>query len=373
MTAKRIARWLAFVRPWVGMPGLKSRAWIIAVTYTVFAVLWIYYSDRTLAFLVRDSDTLIRWSIYKGIAYVIITALLLLLLMQRAFGALESGYTALTILTGKLQQHEKELEMLVSKRTAELQEALTRAESADRLKSSFLATMSHELRTPLNSIIGFTGVILQGLAGPLTPEQTKQLGMVQRSARHLLELINDVLDLSKIEAGQLSIRADAVDLPASIHHVVDLIRPDAEKKGLSLQLHMPDELPTIIGDRRRVEQILMNLLSNAVKFTEQGGVTLTVECVTDFRARENATDEAAIRFRVSDTGIGIHKQDLNTLFKPFSQIDTGLTRKHEGTGLGLAICRRLTDLMGGEIYVRSEPSRGSEFVVQLPLTMRPLE
>jgi PAS domain S-box-containing protein len=261
----------------------------------------------------------------------------------------------------------KTLELEVAERTGELQTALIRAEAADRTKSAFLAAMSHELRTPLNSIIGFTGIILQGLAGPLNAEQTKQLGMVQNSARHLLALINDVLDLSKIEAGQLDVRAEPFDLRSSIERVTATVKPLADKRRLILSTEIAAEVGEMVSDRRRVEQVLLNLLSNAIKFTDQGRVTLTAERVADFAPPEADAPLAAVRLRVIDTGIGIKPEHLSTLFQPFRQIDTGLARQHEGTGLGLAICRRLATLMGGEISAASEWSKGSQFTVTLPL------
>ncbi len=263
------------------------------------------------------------------------------------------------------------LELEVAGRTAELEGARVRAEAADRLKSAFLATMSHELRTPLNSIIGFTGILLQGLAGPLNAEQTRQLGMVKGSARHLLELINDVLDISKIEAGQLTVLAEPFDLAASVERVIASVRPLAEKKGLPLVAEVPPHLPPLLSDRRRVEQILLNLLNNALKFTERGRVTMTVETLAGFRATPAAPPVPAVRLRVTDTGIGIRAGDLALLFQPFRQLDTGLTRQHEGTGLGLAICHRLAGLLGGEMSVVSEWSQGSEFALTLPLSGPP--
>ncbi len=259
------------------------------------------------------------------------------------------------------------LEQKVIERTAEVQSALVRAEAADQLKSAFLATMSHELRTPLNSIIGFTGIILQGLAGPLNAEQSKQLGMVRNSARHLLELINDVLDISKIEAGQLEVHAEPFDLQASIERVTALVRPLAEHKGLSLTLAVSSDIGTMVSDRRRVEQILLNLLNNAIKFTEQGNVVLAAEIVTGFQLSHETAPQPAVCLRVTDTGIGIKPEDLGKLFQPFRQIDTGLTRKHDGTGLGLAICRKLASLLNGEVSAASEWNQGSTFTVTLPL------
>ena len=266
-----------------------------------------------------------------------------------------------------LQELNETLEYKVAERTMELQGARIRAEAADQLKSAFLANMSHELRTPLNSIIGFTGIVLQGLAGPLNPEQGKQLGMVLNSARHLLNLINEVLDLSKIEAGQLEVRFEVFNLPASIQQVAASLKPLAEKKNLTLATVVSPDLGEMISDRRRVEQVLINLINNAIKFTTQGGVQLEADCVTDFQPSPEVAPCSAVRLRVMDTGIGIQKTDLDSLFLPFRQIDSGLTRQHEGTGLGLAICRRLTNLMGGEIFVKSELLKGSEFSVILPL------
>src|SRR6478609_4980236 len=265
-----------------------------------------------------------------------------------------------------LREVNESLERKVHERTRDLDAAKERAEAADRVKSAFLATMSHELRTPLNSILGFTGIVLKGLAGPLNAEQTKQLGMVQGSARHLLALINDVLDISKIEAGQLEVRFAPFDLHASIARVTGSVSPLAEKKGLWLRVVEPSQLPPMLSDQRRVEQVLLNLLNNAIKFTERGGVTLTVSLIRELDP-SGSGELNTVRLRIEDTGIGMRREDLSSLFKPFRQIDSGLQRQHEGTGLGLAICRRLTDLLGGTISVESTFGHGSAFTASLPL------
>jgi len=264
-----------------------------------------------------------------------------------------------------LRSMNENLEREVAKRTGELETALLRAEAADRLKSAFLATVSHELRTPLNSIIGFTGILMKELPGPLNAEQQKQLGMVQGSARHLLELINDVLDLSKIEAGQLEVRPETFDLRDSVERIVSSIEPLAKKEGLQLKTSGLDSVDTMTSDRRRIEQILLNLLGNAVKFTKEGGVTLTIEPVDEF-VPEGRDPRSGVRFVVEDTGIGIPSRKWEALFQPFCQIDNSLSREQEGTGLGLAICHRLTSLLGGEIDVASEWAKGSTFTVTLP-------
>ena len=250
-----------------------------------------------------------------------------------------------------------DLEARVGRRTRQLAAEKERAESADRLKSAFLATMSHELRTPLNSIIGFTGILLQGLVGPLSAEQQKQLGMVQTSARHLLSLISDVLDLSKIEAGQLELDAKPFDPAAAVARVVASLAPAADRRGLTLAAEVPPGgLPEIVGDRRRFEQVLLNLVNNAIKFTPAGRVTVLATAAA-----------GRLSVHVTDTGIGIALADQGGLFQPFRQVDGGLGRSHDGTGLGLAICRRLARMMGGDIVAASAPGAGSTFVFWLPV------
>jgi PAS domain S-box-containing protein len=266
-----------------------------------------------------------------------------------------------------LRQLNESLELKVAERTRDLKEASERAEAADRIKSAFLATMSHELRTPLNSIIGFTGIMLQKLAGPLNAEQLKQLGMVQSSARHLLALINDVLDISKIEAGQLPIHCSPFDLQACVERALASVKPLADKKGLLLHAEITPTLSLLESDPRRVEQILLNLLNNAIKFTDRGRITITVESLPEQGSAQAGGDVQSVRIRVADTGMGMKPKDLAGLFQPFRQIDSGLERQHEGTGLGLAICRRLVGLIGGTISVASVWGQGSVFTVVLPM------
>ena len=352
---------------------LRSRAFWIAAGYAVFAGLWILLSDRALGLLVDDPRQIVEWSVAKGAAFVAVTAALLWLLLRRAFGALERAFASLEATTQRLSASEERLtasnqtlESRVEERTLELAAAVERAEAADRLKSAFLAAMSHELRTPLNSILGFVGILLQELPGPLNAEQAKQLGIVRNSARHLLDLINDVLDLSKIEAGQLEVRREEFSPIESVERVVATVRPLAQAKGLALALDVGELPRRVASDRRRVEQILLNLLNNAIKFTDSGEVRLAAETLAEWRPAAGAAPVPAVRFRVVDTGVGIREEDLCRLFQPFVQLDTGLTRQYDGTGLGLAICRRLAVLLGGEVAAASAPGKGSEFTVVLP-------
>jgi len=240
----------------------------------------------------------------------------------------------------------------------ELVEARDAAESANRVKSAFLASMSHELRTPLNSIIGFTGIILNELAGPLNLEQKKQLKMVKGSSHHLLNLINDVLDISKIEAGEVEISKEAFNIRQVIDQVVESLRPLAEQKGLSLFVQIDLDIDVVVSDERRIRQILINLVNNAVKFTEEGGVKIACQ-----------RQDSAIEVRVTDTGIGIREEDMGKLFKPFQQLDVGTARRYEGTGLGLSVCKRILEMLGGGIWVESQFGKGSTFAFTLPLKL----
>jgi PAS domain S-box-containing protein len=252
------------------------------------------------------------------------------------------------------------LEIKVAERTRALETANERLQELDRLKSEFIATMSHELRTPLNSIIGFSGILRQGLAGPLNDEQKKQLGMVHSSARHLLGLINDLLDLSRIESGKMDLFVEKFGVADLVNEVVQVLTPQAELKRLRLDsaIDHPDCL--LSSDRKKCFQILLNLANNAVKFTEAGRVNLQV-----------STGQENIQFAVSDTGIGIKPENFKYLFEAFRQVDGSARRVYEGTGLGLYLSEQLSRMLGGKITVESEFGIGSRFTLTLPKSVSP--
>lgn len=239
-----------------------------------------------------------------------------------------------------------------------LQEKNLELERASQAKDRFLATMSHELRTPLNAIIGFTGLLLMKLPGPLTADQEKQLNAVQSSAKHLLSLINDLLDLAKIESGRVEMHLQPLVCQAVVQEVATSLRPAAEAKRLRFEVSVPGEDVVVMTDRRALHQILTNLGSNAIKFTEEGTVSI------DLRQRVEE-GRVVTEFSVKDTGIGISAEDRAKLFQAFTQVGTSYRHRAEGTGLGLHLCRKLADLLGGHITLDSTPGKGSRFTLVL--------
>jgi PAS domain S-box-containing protein len=241
----------------------------------------------------------------------------------------------------------------------DLREANVQLEAASQAKDRFLASMSHELRTPLNAILGFTGTILMELPGPLNDEQSKQLRTVQSSGRHLLSLINDMLDLAKIESGGSEPSVEPIDCQELLEEVAVGLRPLAEEKQLALEVIAPTDRVEVHTDQRALRQILINLVNNAIKFTDEGEVRLQLD-------RHNGHGSLQTRFTVTDTGPGIKAADQGRLFAAFEQLDNSTRRASEGTGLGLYICRTLATFIGAAITFESEYGKGSAFTLELP-------
>ena len=239
----------------------------------------------------------------------------------------------------------------------EIQDKTQQLEIANRHKSEFLANMSHELRTPLNAVIGFSEVLLERMFGEINPKQEEYLNDILSSGKHLLSLINDILDLSKIEAGRMELEAQPFDLPSALDNALTLIRERAARHSIGLEVHVDPRIGEVVADERKIKQVLLNLLSNAVKFTPEGGkITMSA-----------ALNGDAVAVSVADTGIGIAAEDQEAVFEEFRQVGDDYARKREGTGLGLALARRLVELHGGTLSLASELGKGSTFTFTIPV------
>ena len=288
---------------------------------------------------------------------------------QQILDLLISTYEQAVQVNSELQARERqviELNMRLAHHAGELETinreiALKNLELAEasRMKSAFIANMSHELRTPLNAIIGFTGALLMKLPGPLTDEQDRQLNTIRNSARHLLSLINDILDVAKIEAGKVTLSVESVHCQQLMGEVADTLRPLAAQKGLEVFIEMPQQPIVLQTDRRALAQIMINLANNAIKFTEKGMVKLALSQRTD-------EEQAVItEFSVTDSGSGIKEEDQAKLFQAFSQLDNTSTRHAEGAGLGLYLSQNLANLLGGSLFFSSDFGKGSTFTLAL--------
>lgn len=280
---------------------------------------------------------------------------------------------------GMLATSLNELIQRVAEYTEDLHEAKVAAEAANRSKSAFLANMSHELRTPLNAIINYSEMLQEDAQDSGSEDFLPDLEKIQTAGKHLLDMISDILDISKIEAGHVTLYLENFDVATMIEEVMTTAQPLVEKKGNVLALKTKGELGTMYADQPKVRQILLNLLSNAAKFTESGVITIGIERIQTQRKKSSKQkknndellsgsvyDYPILIFQVSDTGIGMTDEQLEQIFKPFTQADASTTRKYGGTGLGLTISQRLCQILGGEISVESQDGKGSTFTVRLP-------
>ncbi len=261
-----------------------------------------------------------------------------------------------------LQQRLANLEAELAQNKRELAKAKRQLREADRLKSEFIATVSHELRTPLNSIIGFAKLLLKQKIGPLNPTQQTDLSFIYDSAQHLLSLVNDILDLSKIEAGKIRLDLEWMTVEEIIVGAMASTLILIEGKPIELREEIEPNLPQVFVDRGRIRQVVLNLLSNAAKFTDAGSITLHIHKIMK-------NDQDFICFSVKDTGIGIAAEDMDKVFEAFRQIDSSVARRAEGTGLGMPISYRLVALHGGELWVESKLHEGSTFCFTIPLEL----
>lgn len=316
-----------------------------------------------------DDDTEIKFSVLI-ILLIIPTAIIFPTIIYLNFergayiiGGVFSTFITLILVTSyimaKKEKYEKKLRKSnkeIKRINQELEISNKKIKEADKLKSEFLANMSHELRTPLNAIIGFSEVLKSKSFGQLNSEQEDFVNDIHKAGKHLLKLINDVLDLSKIEAGKMELNFSEINIAKELESVHNVIRPLYQKKNLHFSIEIDEGISTIFADEIRFKQIMYNLLSNAIKFTKEGSVKVKVSKI-----------DGSIQVDVIDTGIGIKKENLDLIFKEFYQSDSSLSKEYEGTGLGLSLTKKLVELHDGKIFVKSEINRGSTFSFTLPM------
>jgi signal transduction histidine kinase len=336
-----------------GQTAVRYLAWSILAADIGFGIITVIWLEKiVLSRLTRLSNEVSQIDIQDGLSARVSTS-----------GRDELAELGLAIneMLRTLQEYEDDRE----KAALSLQQAKEAAEAANKSKSQFLANMSHELRTPLNAIIGYSEMLMEEAIETSPTNWASDLQRIHTSGRHLLGLINDILDLSKIEADRMTFSLETFDVPVLIQEIVTTIQPLLNQNANLLKIHCASGSCTMHSDMMKVRQCLLNLLSNACKFTHEGVITLMVERDKDGRSLSSNF----ITFQVSDTGIGMTPEQIEKLFKPFSQADASTTRKYGGTGLGLAITRKLCEKMGGTVQVESVLNQGSTFTLCLPLLM----
>lgn len=317
---------------------------------------------------VKDANGDYRWCLARGLAqfddqgraWRMVGSIGDVTLLRQSLDALEKAHGELE---KRVEDRTRDLRREIAERQRienELLNAKEQAEIASRAKSEFLANMSHELRTPLNAIIGFSEMISSALLGPLGNDKYREYGqIIHESGGHLLELINDILDLSKIEAGKMDLHLEPVPLKALISGCMALVADQAKRATLMIYQDVPEDLPLVLADSLRLRQVMLNLLSNAVKFTPGGGAVGVVARL--------APGQKAVGIEVRDSGIGMSKEGMERAMQPFGQVDSHLARKYQGTGLGLPLARRLMELHGGSLTLKSIPGRGTTVQLGLPI------
>lgn len=325
-----------------------------ALIYFAVGITYIYFSDQLVRALVDDRNHLTLIQTYKGVSFVALSAVLIYVLMWKS-----------------QRQNERllrELDAKVTARTTELREAVLLAESTNKAKSEFLANMSHELRTPLNAIIGFSEALLSGVYGPVDERHRGYLNDIFVSGENLLSLINDILDLSKIESGAIQIEPRKFSLHELIRSSAGIFREKMTRHNIRLEYGLGDAPDEIVADQRKVKQIMVNLISNAMKFTPDGGsIRIAAREVPGGGRGEGEAAGRSLEVSVEDTGIGIAQEDIPKLFQSFQQLESPYQKKYGGTGLGLFLTKRLVEMHGGRIWVESERGKGAKFTFSIPM------